>query len=295
MRSLVVLVSIAACDAGERPAPPPKPAPIEEPAVDLAYLPGDVDGLMHFDVVALRGAKLWSQHGTTLSRIALPTFGDCGYDAMKTLTTIDVGFTAAGTTYTVFRGLERDEAMRCFKTAKPETVSFDGEVVKLTHPGRRPHLVTFIDARTMVMLGADQPSKDALAIAVKGGAPLAKNPGFVAAVRRVARGDAAIWLVSRPDSKQYGEAFGASGANITRMHATVHATDRLDVQAVIVTDTADAATALAKSLESQRESLKTFFDRLDARARDKTVTYDIGMSDAQLTSMVGMMRSMLGA
>ncbi|HSD89801.1 MAG TPA: hypothetical protein VLB44_19855, partial [Kofleriaceae bacterium] len=90
MRTLALLLCLAACDAGAKPEPTPAPppakpaAPVKPPnaiaGADLTYLPADSDVLLHIDVAALRRSKLWPTYARDVAKLIAPGFGDCGDD-----------------------------------------------------------------------------------------------------------------------------------------------------------------------------------------------------------------------
>jgi len=74
VRTLALILLLAACDAGEKPTPP---SPTAKPPItvtrddqpDARYLPADSDLVVRLDVPALRRAKLWTTYGREVSNL----------------------------------------------------------------------------------------------------------------------------------------------------------------------------------------------------------------------------------
>jgi hypothetical protein len=295
---------VVACDAGEKPAPPTteaKPGPklvrdqLTEP---LMYLPADSDLVIKLDIAALRTAKLWPTYKALVAKWLTPGFAGCGYDPVSALSTVTIALPIkSDVAVAVVRGIDRDKTLACLRTTKPEanaTATFDGDFITLTTTAGPMYLMTFADANTLVVQSSKYATKQSLTQVVQSGAPLAQDKLFTtawqAALQRLQPG--AAFVVSRPGSSELAAKWSTMGAHLEQLSAVMRVTDRLDVRLQMDVATADEATQFAATMQSQLKSTKQFFDRGDATAQGKTITVDIGMTEAQLKSVATMVAGM---
>ncbi|HSD88229.1 MAG TPA: hypothetical protein VLB44_11965, partial [Kofleriaceae bacterium] len=244
---------------------------------------------------------LWPTYARDVAKLIAPGFGDCGDDPLSQLSTVDFGIPiATDLDVAVFRGLDREKMLTCFRALKTEsnqTATFDGDFVTLTSKRGAIQVLTFVDAHTMVMQGSKQPTKQTLQETLRLGAdaPLRKNAPFAAALDK-AKKSAAVTLVSRPGSQALAAKMkGAAGVQLSYLYGALDLTDRLAVQYAMVVANASDATSVANMMKAQLESpqVKQMFDRIEARAQDNTVTLDVEMSESKLATLAGMFRGML--
>jgi hypothetical protein len=299
VRTLVLLSClVVACDAGEKPIPPapdkqPAPKVVTTGQPDWSYLPADSDLVISLDVAKLRQSTLWKTYERDVTRLLMPGFADCTYSPLADVTSVTIGLPLKSELGVfVIRGLDRDKTLDCLRTTKPDspaTAAFDGDFVTLTRKARDAvNILTFADAKTMVMQGSTKPTKQTLTEVVKSGAPLLQNAAFVAARRNV-QSNAAVTILSRPGSAELAAKWTQMGMHLTQLSGTVNLTDRLDTRFVMVLANADEAKQLADVTQTQLNATKTFFDKADARAQGDTVTFELGMTADQIKSMAGML------
>jgi hypothetical protein len=272
---------LAACDAGEKPAPPVTPGPparvkVKTDIPDLTYLPRDSDAVIKLDIAAMRNTKLWATHGDRISKLLLPEFADCDRSVMSELSSVMMGLpTASELGVFVFRGIDRDKAAAC----------------KRKEPARP---LMFVDSKQLVVLTSATAKRETLVELVKQKPNLADDSAFAAAwttaLQRLPPG--AVMMVSRPGSKELAEKWSTSGSHLKALSATIRVSDRVDVRVAVAVANETEATQLAALVQSQLKSLKTFLDRADASAQGDTVTMDFGMTETQLGSMLGMLAPM---
>jgi hypothetical protein len=295
VRALIAFLLLAACDAGQKPAPPappPKPAEQHVDGLDLTYLPASSDLVIRIDVKTLQTATLWKQHAPKFWSMFLPAFASCSDDPLRGVTSITMGVPIeSGLGVYVVRGIDRDQAMACVSTSKRENVTHGAGVITVEHKAGEHSMMTFADATTLVMQAADKPTKETLVQVLATGAPLANDAELLAAYKRISR--APLVMVSRRSGK-LDEKWAKLGFKATETYATMHVGDRLDIRFVMVMKTADEATQLAKTMKTQFEILKTYFDRLNAVAQGTTLTLDAGMTETQLSMLMKSMAGMLG-
>jgi hypothetical protein len=296
---------VAACDAGERPAAPAAKPKLPEgkvtraDAADLRYLPADSDLVVTIDVAKLRQGKLWKTYQDDVARVLLPGFARCNYAPLAHVTTVTMGIPVeSGLGVFVIRGLDRDKTLDCLRNPTPGTATsatFDGDLVTLSSKGEAVGVLAFADSTTLVMQGA-KATKDTLKLTLQTGTPLLDNGRFMSALGN-AKSNAPITLVSRPGSEQLAKNFDQMGAKLQQVYGSASITDRLDLRVSLVVGSLTEATNLASLLQSQRQSLqiKQMFDRFDVIAQGSTMTFEIGMTEAQLGSIATMMRAMMPA
>lgn len=302
MRALGLLLCFAACDAGVKPAPPP-PAPkppgpkviVTRTDFDLSYLPADSDLVFHFDVKALRAAKLWPAYASRTSKWLMRGLPKCDYDPLSDTTDVMMGVALESQhPVLVFHGIDRDKLMKCLRAAGAgvdPSVTIDGDFVTLSKSTGRSDMLQLVDAHTVVMQ-LDHPTKESFAQLV--GSPLLADAAMVAELKRAPSG-VAITMVSRPDSKALAKKW-AIGGHVRRVSGTLSLTHRLDAQFVTVLGSAEEAAQLDKAMQGQLENaqVKQMFDRLKARAQGDTITMEVGMTEKQLANLVTMIDGMLG-
>jgi hypothetical protein len=303
VRTLAWILCLAACDAGEKPAPPaaPQPAPtVKQPVVvgaDLTYLPAESDLMIHIDVTRLRKSKLWPTYAPDLAKLLVPAFASCGDSALGQLATVDIGIVlAAELEVYVFRGLDRDNTLACLRAkSETRTTTFDGDFVTVTSKNGANSVLTFVDARTMVMQGAKQ-TKQTLQHALQAGAdaPLGKNEQFAAVLNKAGR-SAAMTIASRPGSESITAQMAIVGVKVSHLWGTLDAGDRLELHYAMVVGSADEANKLGHTMEGQLHSpqVKQMFDHIGARTQGDTVSLDVVLSEAKLASLVAMLRPMM--
>jgi hypothetical protein len=289
---------VAACDAGEKPPSPTKPAPkIEVVRPDLSeplmYLPADSDFVIKLDVAALRRAKLWQLYGNDIGKLLLPGLSGCTYDAASEMSLVTIGVplaTEAGVL--VVRGIDRDKTLQCLHASTAAT--FDGDFVTLTHKTRDVRTLTFADAHTMVVQFTKLATKQTLTQVLQSRAPLAQDQAFVAAFKTVTERlpPGAVMMVSRPGSTELAAKWTQIGAHLEQLSATMRVSDRLDLRLQMQVATPDEATQFSTMLQSQLKSIKQMLDRGEVTAQGKLVTFDLGMTETQVASIAGIFRGM---
>ncbi len=276
LASIAFLVAcLVACDAGEKPAAPPKPSPgpkvvVTNVAPDLRYLPADSDFVIAIDVARLRQSKLWPDYAKDMRRLVVPGTTDCAYDPLSDASTIIVGTTAKPSTYTVVvRGIDRDKTLAC--AAKDE--------------------LHFVDATTLVRVhGRAFPADTSLA----------NDKAFIAdyasTLKKLKRG-VALTVVSRPGSKSLAEQWQAMGTKLVQLYGSIDLTDELVLHGSVVLGSLTEATNLASVVQSQRQNtqIKSMFDRFDVIAQGSTLNIDSTLGEPKLANLSGVLRAMIPA
>jgi hypothetical protein len=294
----------AACDAGEKPAPPtteakPGPKVIRDQLTEpLMYLPVDSDLVIKLDVKALRTAKLWPTYRNLVAKWLTPGFAGCHYDPLSELSSVTIALPLKSeVAVAIARGIDRDKTLACLRAPKPSadgTATFDGDFVTLTTTAGPMYLMTFADAHTLVVQSSKYATKQSLTQVVQSGAPLAQDKLFTtawhAATQTLQPG--AAFVVSRPGSSELAAKWSTMGAHLEHLSAVMRVSDRLDVRLQMDVATAEEATRFAATMQSQLKSTKQFFDRGEATAQGKTITVDMGMTEAQLKTMATMVAGM---
>jgi len=302
--AFLLLLGLSACDAGAKPRPPEAEKPTAKAsqakpsttAFALDYLPADADLVMHLDVAKLRRSKLWADYRKDVATLVMRGFADCAYDPIQEISTITIGIPLETERHVyVIRGLDRDTTIACLRDVEGKKFTFDGELVSYA-VSSGTHVVKFVDARTAVIQA--KATKQTLIEALQGGAPLADNTDFVAALeaaRKNGVADAAFTLVSRPGSTQLVRHMPAV-YKMKQLSATARLTDRLDIRYSMTVGSADSATQLMKTMKKELidpKMMKQTFDRTEVAAQGETITMDVGMTETQLKSVAAMWRGLL--
>jgi hypothetical protein len=298
---LIVLLSFA-CDKGGKPADNAPAAPVADVRAGfddpLALVPADSDILIRVDVAAVRTSPWFAKYERLVLEYLFPAFLECEYDPLKEVTTVTVGIPMDSEQGVfVVRGLDRDKTLDCLRSSKATTnttVAFDGEFVTLTNKSGAVNLLTFPEPKVMVMQGSKNPTKETMNAALKSGAPIRANRMFVALMDKLPPG-ATLAMVSRPDSKRFTNLLeNRVGARARHMYGTLHVTDRVTAKFVLVLkDPKDAAT-LEAQMRPQVEASKPYMERFDVRAAGDSLTMEFSMTEAQISAMVDMVKSMMG-
>jgi phosphoribosylformylglycinamidine (FGAM) synthase PurS component len=300
VRALVLICLVAACDAGEKkPAPPPVKSTNVVTTItgpDLSYLPADSDIVVQVDFKMLRESKLWPTYEADVAKLLVPGFAGCEYKPLATATSAVIGVPIkAKLGVFVIRGVDRDKALTCLHTraAGPWVARFDRGVVTLTRTNA-VEVLTFIDATTMVMQYSSTATKDALAEALQGGAPLNHDATFAVALKRLPP-KAAVTVASRPGSKDADAEWAKLGVHLQYFFGSMDVRAGLAMQFAMELRTPDEATQLTKMMQAQFASaqVKAMFDRIAATAQGNTATLDIEMGETKLATLVTMVRALM--
>jgi hypothetical protein len=304
--TLLVPLTLLACDKGDSPAPRTPAIVNKAPtsAVDvsdaLALMPAESDVVITLDIAALRKSPLFAKYRATVSEFITPGFAGCAYDPFDEITTVTAGIPMSSTMGVfVMRGVDRDKTLECLRTSKVETntaVSFDGDIVHLRNKSGALNLLTFVDAKTAVMQGSEGPTKETLGAALAVGAPLRKDSKYLAAEKHAQPG-AVVTIIGRPDSpglsKRLEEKLGpgrASRGLATSIHFTDVVTARFMIEMV---DPADAQ-ILADGMKPQLESFRQFLERYDIQAKGPILSIDAVITEQQIQTLVELVKSLQG-
>lgn len=293
-----MLLLLAACKA--KPAGEAAPAPASAPvdlADPLALVPADSDMIVKLDLAALRTSSLWRSYQHEALVFLAPSFASCDYNPLDEITTITAGIPMASKQGVfVIRGVDRDKATKCLHASTPATnttVTFDGDFITLTNKSGAVNMLTFVDARTLVMQGSKNPTKQSLTAALRIGAPLRNAPAVVAAVANLSR-TAALTFVSRPGSESIVAGLRANfGMAIRGFSAALEATDRLELHTVVDLTTAADAAAMVANAQAQIAEARTLFESITVKADGPRVLLDISVTEARLKALVDLAKTMM--
>jgi hypothetical protein len=301
---LVAIIALAACH--ETPANTPvQPSANRASAAQirfddpLALLPASSDVVIQIDVAALRKSPLWTKYQQGVVDFLAPSFAGCGYNPLAELTTMTAGIPMGDElALFVFRGLDRDRTLHCLKTSTLDTnttATFDGDIVKLVNKSGRINLITFLDAKTMVMQGSSNPTRETLATALKVGTPLRQNRDYVALEQKLPSGAAVAFMVppaSRALDKMAREKIGAP---VRELYATVHVTDFVAVRGVVTLQNAADAAAILEASQSNLTAMKPYVQRYDVHVEGDKLLVDLEATEAQIQVFADMVKAMMPA
>jgi hypothetical protein len=303
---LIAIIALTACH--ETPAKPPvQPsanraaaarAPAAQTRVDdpLALVPASSDVVFKVDVATLRKSPLWTKYQQHVADFILPSFKGCGYNPLADMVTMVGGFPVRDELIVfVVRGVDRDKTLHCLKTSTLETNTtavFDGDIVRLVNKSGHVNLMTFVDAKTMVMQGSKNPTRETLAAALKIGAPLRQNRDYLALEQELPPG-AAIAIVMPSTSKALEtltrEKFGAP---VREVYVTIHITDVVAVHGTIRMHNAADTAAIVKATQANRGAFGGHV-LADVHVEGDKVLYDLEVTEAQIQAFAAIAKVLI--
>lgn len=312
---LVVALAVAGCyssKGGGAKAPSNTAAPALAPVVSkhahlartiadpLGFLPVDSEIVLHIDTQRVRRSALWRQYEPMLMQAAsngLPKVsGDCGLDIIANLGTLRFGFKDIGDHVQgvmVVTGINNAKLRTCMVADKQSgDFVIDGDVMVGTSTKGQEMALELVGASTVVLVmgtGTDRARLDAV---LNSGAPLRTSPAFVD-IFSTLNTQSALWFAMNGSSKAFDQTAGL-GFRPKALFGSVGLVDGLSASMRIRMESPGSATQLTTMISGQIGALKSFVDRLDVAADANDVTLELGMTDAQVSSIVSMLGGLAG-
>lgn len=316
-RSLVAsLVLVGACfggGGGHAPAaaPPAHPVPkvadytaiVADP---LGFLPVDSELVLGLDVEQLRKSALWPMleaKVTTTGGTQLSAFKQvCGFDPMTTIHGVTLGIknlkAAKPEGVMVIHGLDRPQLMGCMaKSAEHHdgtVVIEDGIVVVGTKAEGNQVAFAFVDASTAVAVVGPAVGKLQLQGVLAAGVPLRTSAAFTSLVKLVDL-EGSLWTVLNGSSGVFDGAASGLGVRPTMMLGSVTLASGLALNLRLRVDSASQAQQFQTMISGQLGSVRGMFDKVDVTTDAADVVFAVGMTEAQLTSIIQLAGGVLGA
>lgn len=306
--SLVLALALAGCFSSNsepaKPTPPVAAAPAPAPrdhlahviADPLGFLPADAEAVMHFDAERLRRSAIWQKYEPTILAALGPRlqqFKDaCGIDLVAQLATVRIGFKNLEANHPdgvmVMTGLDNERIRACIP-AQPATgnLTIDGDVILGASSDGQKFAIELVDRSAVVAVVGANADRAALDAVLHGGAPLRGSAAF-AEIFRLIDTRSALWFVMNGSSKVFDQA-AALGFRPGAVFASVGLVDGMSVSARVRFDAPATATQMSTTLGSQAGVVKSFVDRLDISTDANDVVIEIGLTDMQLSSILGAM------
>jgi hypothetical protein len=303
MRWLVVVSLVVGCYRGSS-APPANRVDRVGPhalADVLAYLPGDSDFIVAFDMPQIRATATWQKYEPTLINGALAKLTtSCGID-LAAIRRVTLGLhlePGPGNGVVVVRGMPRDRFMKCIVDPKISTLKIGviGDVVTATDPDSdQIGVLRFVDPTTLVIQAQANASASTLEATIRAGSPLRSSPVYVDMLGRIDTG-APVWFIAAGTSKMFNSlqrmGYPVKGAGIS-----ISVGDAFELVAKGRFETPAIAQQFAATLRAQVGPVQAFVDSLDVADDDVEVKVTVKFTEAQverLIQMMGLARSLGG-
>jgi len=288
VRTIALTCLLVACDAGVKTEPPapspvaPKPVAPKPAGPDLTYLPANVDVVFKIDVALLRESKLWPLYNQLVERSLVP--GKPCEHPLDDVSTVMVGMAVKSeASVLVFRGIDQQKLLACLH--QPGAATFDGGFATV-HNTNTVDVLRFVDPHTLVVERAKQATRPSLERDV------AHDKTLVDALAKLPA-KAGIAMASRPGSADLAEKWTTVGTHLEALTGTLAGGDELKLELAMVVRTHDEAEQFANMMKAQLKAATTMFDRIETTAQDRTVTIDIALGEAKLTSLMTMLGGVL--
>lgn len=314
----LLALALAGCfssKTGGKPTPtntavePAKPKRDHLAAINdsLGFLPIDAEMVVHLDAERLRRSAIWRQYEPVITNAASARLQEikdaCDLDPIAQLRTLrvaikDLGDGSKPSGVIVLTGLDSARLLTCLSSeharrGKPADVTVDGNIVVSTGRDGHPFAMELLDRATIVIVfgqGADRARLDEV---VNSGAPLRRSPAFTEIFSTI-NTQSALWFLMNGSSKAF-ENLSSMGYGFRSMFGSVGLVDGLSASMRLRVDSPGAAAQMSSMMSSQVGMVKSFVERLDITTDANDVVFELGMTDAQITSLLGLMGGMFGA
>lgn len=277
-------------------------------ADDLSYLPVDSEVVGGLDFAGIQTSPLWKKFVDPLLQTAdvQKKFAEfktlCGVDPMKSVTKIAFGLKGVGGSGSpegvfVAHGVPKQKLMDCMgKSAKAKSteVTREGDIILIKSKDGQPVAFTFVDDSTAIAVIGTNATKDGVTAAAKGGSSLKTSPAFLEMYKKTKTTDT-LWMLMNGNSKAFDK-FASMGLKPKAIFGSVNVGAK-DVTADMRIRLNDAAQAkqLATQAQGSAQQAAAFFDKILFGSDGADFTVAIGMSNAKVETLIGMVGSQFGA
>lgn len=262
---------------------------------DLSLLPVDSELVAGLDFRKLVSSTLWKQFiSPKLSqgdvKKALDEFRTtCGLDATKVVTKLAIGVKGLGEdqpdVVIVAHGVPKAKLIACYpKLSKKNkaTVKLDGDVL-LMKDGSQRAAVTFLDARTALLVFGSKASTAGVKAIARGKSALKTSGAFLGFYRKL-NTNHTLWMVVNGNSKAFSQ-LGAMGLKPKAVYGSVNVTKNLTLDLRMALGSEDQAKNFANMLQGQMKAAAMMFDKIDVKADGKDMRVTVLLSDAKLRGL----------
>jgi hypothetical protein len=267
----------------------------EAVADPLGFLPEASQVVAHVAVAAVRGTPLWSRVEPSLAKQAEEVFAPfrlaCGFDPSPQVERVTFGLRGDADEPTegvvVVGGLGRSEVMGCVARAlrtQPTLGHIERGVVVLDRarlPGAKPVAFAFAASHTLVIVFGPAATAQGVRGVLDSGAPLRKSARFMDLYTREETGHHA-WFYGDATAKMFAN-LAMLGVQARAMFGVVDAPASVTAKLVLRLPTAADATTLVGKAQAQFTALKSFVEKLEARADDTDLIVDLVLTEQQLS------------
>jgi hypothetical protein len=264
----------------------------------LGFLPIDSEMVLHLDVQRMRKSSIWMQYEPRLLEAVSQAMKDvkdsCGLEPLSHLRSIRVGFKELGGSgkpqgVAVVTGIDGRRLLDCVvaTNATSGKLTIDGNVVLGADTDGNPFALELVGDSAIVGVlgpGADRARLDEV---INSGSPLRNSAVFTEMFTTI-NTQSALWFSVNGHAKAF-DAARATGFAFNSVFGSVGLVDGLSASVRMRVDSPSAATQMASMLTGQVGMAKSFVDRLDISADANDVVFELGMTDAQISAIIGML------
>jgi hypothetical protein len=293
----------APSNAAPPPAPiAPKHAELARTIADpLGFLPVDSEIVLHFDAARLRRSAIWRQYEPAIVQAlssGLQRAKDlCGIDPIAQLATIRVGLKTISKRpdgVMVVTGLDNGRLRTCIAAngATGSNFTADGDVVVGTTDDGQPVALELVGASTIVFVLGPGTDRARLDEVLHSGSPLRGSAAFGEIFSSI-NTQTALWFLVNGRAEAFDQA-RALGFTFGSAFGSIGVVDGLSASMRVRVDTPATATQWSSTFSSQVGPAKAFVDRLDISADANDIVIELGMTDTQITTLVGLLGGLAG-
>lgn len=306
MRTLALVACLTVgCFRGATPPPPPT-APVAPKAArsvassdPLAYLPAESTLVVVVELKELMASQSMKSMLPLIEKRLPATvaqqFATCGFDPLSlkraSMGLHDIGASKPRGTL-VIRGYHRDVLMKCIEqaqAAQPSELTVDNGVILVPVTDSKVAM-TFADDTTLVIQVGPETTAATLRAAIDAGAPLRLDTRFLELMGKLEPSHP-LWFIF-DDAKLMASAPLGSPMRSVLGSARINDSLIADVRLRFADPT--GASSVAAMMQGQISSATMFFDELTITPDDSDVVVHAAMSDAKLSSAIGMLGGVIG-
>lgn len=303
MRTLALVACLTVgCFRGAAPPPPPtapvapKAARVVASSDPLAYLPEESTLVMVVELKELMASQSMKSMLPLIEKRLPATvaqaFATCGFDPLSlkraSMGLHDIGASRPRGTI-VIRGYHRDVLMKCVEQARTPEVAIDNGVILVPVTDGKVAM-TFADDTTLVIQVGPETTAATLRAAIDAGAPLRLNTRFLELMGKLEPSHP-LWFIF-DDAKLMASA--PLGSPMRTVMGSARINDSLIADVRLRFADPAGASSVATMMQGQVSSAAMFFDELTITPDDSDVVVHAAMSDAKLSSAIGMLGGVIG-
>jgi hypothetical protein len=269
-------------------------------AKDLDMIPVDSDVVFGVDLAAARQSKAVSENvlplltkSASAQQVIELLKTKCKIDPIAAISSLTAGIKMKGRNgevVAVVHGVEKSKALPCIDQLKEElaaqqlTATRDGDTVEIKND-RGSLAFTFINDTTAVVATGPQDVKARALEAAQGKSALKSSKEFNDMYSRVKTGHT-LWFLIRGDAEGLAKMLDRLSVKAKAIYGSVNATDGLELDAKVRTETDEQATNLAALIKSQSEMAAAMVEKVDISSDKSDVKIQVALTASQVKSLL---------